>query len=96
MGGEGLIVTVDHGRPQSHSLHKELRVNSMNSWYKVRKPNGQHLEMTLPPFSALPRLNGLLCHDLSVLFGQFHVFLKANGMPISEKEISTTPVAVWE
>lgn len=52
--------------------------------------------MTLPPFSALPRLNGLLCHDLSVLFGQFHVFLKANGMPISEKEISTTPVAVWE
>lgn len=61
----------------------------MNSRYEGRKPNGQHLEMTLPPFNAPPPTNDLLCHDLSVLFGQFYVFLKTNGMPISEKEIST-------
>ena len=41
------------------------------------------------PSFQCPPPSGLLCHDLSVLFGQFYVFFKTNGMPISEKEVST-------
>ena len=62
MGGEGLIVTADHRRPQSHSLHKELKVNTMNSVYEARKPNGHiwrwHSLLSVPssqwPFMSWP------------------------------------------
>lgn len=65
----------------------------MNSIYDTKKPEGQQLEMTP---STLSPSQKAFCVTTSVLFGQFYVFFKINGMPITEKGVSIHISDMWE